>query len=137
MTDVAWKGRAVPFKIEQVSVGDRRLRDFVAVPWQLRRGDPCWTPPLRADFLGNRLFGITGLLTAKHPYHKDAEATHFVARDGRKLLGRVSAAVNRRFNEHYGATIGSFGFFEVAPDYEVCKALLDQAGDWLRERWSG
>jgi len=124
----------VPFRIEEISVGDKRLRDFVAVPWQIHDGDPHWTPPLRADLLGNRLFGITGLLTAGHPYHREAEATHFIARDGQRLVGRVTAAVNRRFNEYYEANIGSFGFFEVVPDYAVCEGLLDQARQWLRKR---
>ena len=47
----------------------RRLRRFVELPWKLYRGDPCWTPPLRGDLLGNRLLGLKGLLTPAHPYH--------------------------------------------------------------------
>ena len=122
------------FTIEQIELGDRRLGEFVDVPWRLFRGDPLWTPPLRAELLGSRLFGMTGLLTPEHPYHRDAEVTHFLARDGEKLLGRASAAVNRRFNEHYGSRIGFFGFFDVCNDYEVAAGLLDHAASWLRER---
>jgi len=122
------------FTIEQYGVGDRRLRDFVRVPWVLFRGDPHWTPPLTGELLGNRLLGLTGLLTSEHPYHRDAESTHFVARDGRRLLGRVSAAVNRRFNEHHGSEIGFFGFFDVCEQYEVAEALLDHARDWIQDR---
>jgi len=124
----------VGFSIEQIGLGDRRLRDFVNVPWALFAGDPCWTPPLRAELLGSRLLGITGLLTDAHPYHRDAEVTHFVARTGRGLLGRVSAAVNRRYNEYHGVRIGSFGFFDVCEDYAVAKDLLDRARDWLSSR---
>ncbi len=122
------------FLIDEIPLGDPRLKSFVAVPWQLHHGDPNWTPPLRADLLGNRLLRITGLLTPAHPYHRDAEATHFLARAGRRLLGRVSAAVNRRFNEHYHARIGFFGFFETTDDFAVTKGLLDRARDWLKER---
>ena len=120
--------------IDQLELGDPRLRDFVDIPWHLFHGDPHWTPPLRAELLGNRAMGITGLLTAKHPYHRQADVSHFIARDGRALLGRVSVAVNRRFNEHYGSRIGSFGFFDVCDDYAVTEALLDQASAWLREQ---
>ena len=120
--------------IDRLDLGDARLRDFVAVPWQLFRGDPHWTPPLRAELLGSRLLGIKGLLTSDHPYHRQAEVSHFVARDGKRLLGRVSAAVNRRFNEHHGVRIGSFGFFDVCDDYRITEALLDRACDWLRAR---
>lgn len=119
------------FSLEEIPLGDRRLRSFVAVPWHLHRGDPYWTPPLRADLLGSRLLGTAGLLTPAHPYHRDAEVTHFLARAGSRLLGRVSAAVNRRFNDHYRARIGFFGFFETVEDFEVARALLDRSREWL------
>ena len=122
------------FTIDELPLGDPRLREFVAVPWRLHRGDPNWTPPLRADLLGNRAFGMVGLLTPAHPYHRDAEVTHFLARSGSRQLGRVSAAVNRRFNDHYRCKTGSFGFFETCEDYAVTEALLDRAGEWLRNR---
>jgi len=122
------------FEIVQIELGDPALREFVEVPWALFRGDPNWTPPLRAELLGSRLFGITGLLSKEHPYHETADVTHFLARSGRRLLGRVSAAINRRFAEHWGEKIGFFGFFDVCPDYEVAASLLDRAADWLSER---
>ncbi len=122
------------FEIVEIELGERGLEDFVEVPWRLFRGDPCWTPPLRGELLGSRLLGLTGLLTREHPYHRDADVTHFVARDGRELLGRVSAAVNRRFNDFYATKTGFFGFFEVAPRPEIARELLDRASAWLRER---
>ncbi len=122
------------FSVEEIPLGDRRIRSFAAVPWRLHRGDPNWTPPLRAELLGSRLLRITGLLTPAHPYHRDAEVTHFLARRGRRPLGRVSAAVNRRFNEYYNDRIGSFGFFESVDDFAVAEALLDRAREWLTAR---
>jgi len=88
------------FTIEQIGLGDPGLRAFVEVPWTLFRDDPHWTPPLRAELLGSRLFGITGLLSKGHPYQETADVTHFLARSGGRLLGRVSTAVNHRFNEY-------------------------------------
>ena len=117
--------------IEEVPLGDRRLREFVAVPWHVHRRDPCWTPPLTADLLGSRLLGLTGLLTPAHPYHRTAEVTHFLARDGSRLVGRVSAAVNHRFNEFHDVNLGFFGFYESVRDYAVTEALLDSARAWL------
>jgi GNAT superfamily N-acetyltransferase len=121
-------------RIDEIPLGDSRLKQFAEFPWGLYRGDPCWTPPLRGDLLGSRLLGLKGLLTPAHPYHREAEVTHFLAwRDGAPV-GRISAAVNRRFNDHYGTRIGSFGFFEAVDDYEVARLLLDHARDWVRER---
>lgn len=121
-------------RIEEIPLGDRRLKQFAEFPWKLYRDDPCWTPPLRGDLLGSRLLGLKGLLTPAHPYHREADVTHFTAqRDGR-IVGRITAAVNRRFNQHYGSRVGSFGFFEVVDDYDVAKLLLDHARDWVKAR---
>ncbi len=122
------------FRVEEIPLGDRRLRDFVAVQWEIQHGDPNAVPPLRGDLLGNRLLGLVGLLTPRHPYHRHAEVTHFLARSGRRFLGRVAAAVNHRFNGHYGRRVGFFGFFECVDDFAVARALLDRARDWLAER---
>ena len=121
-------------RIEEIPLGDRRLKGFAEFPWGLYRGDPCWTPPLRGDLLGSRFLGLKGLLTPAHPYHREADVTHFLAWRGDTPVGRISAAVNRRFNEHYSARIGSFGFFEVIEDYDVAKVLLDHAREWVKSR---
>jgi GNAT superfamily N-acetyltransferase len=120
--------------IEEFGLGDPRIREFALLPWRLNHGDPFWTPPLNADLLGNRLLGAKGLLTTEHPYHRDADVTHFIARRDGRAVGRVSAAVNRRFNDHYASKTGFFGFFEVENDLEAAAALLDAARDWLRAR---
>lgn len=122
------------FTIDRIPLGDRRLRAFVDVPWSLFRGDPHWTPPLRAELLGSRVLGLTGLLTPEHPYHRAADVTHFVARDGRRLLGRASAAVNHRYNDHHDEQIGFFGFFDVCEDFRVASELLDRCREWLVAR---
>ncbi len=120
--------------VEEIPLGSRRMRLFAQVPWELHRADPLWTPPLRGDLLGSRVLGLTGLLTPAHPYHRHAQVTHFVAwRDG-EPVGRISAAVNRRYNEYHGTRIGFFGFFDAMEDPQVVTALLDRAGQWARAR---
>lgn len=121
-------------KIEQIPLGDPRLKNFVKFHWQLYKGDPCWTPPLNADLLGNRLLGFKGLLTPKHPYHKHADTTHFLAYRNNKVVGRISASENRLYNQHHNTSLGFFGFFEVINDYEVAKKLLDSAREWIEKR---
>jgi len=77
---------------------------------------------------------LIGLLTQNHPYHRHAEVTHFLAwRDGQPV-GRVSAAINHRFNDYYSIRMGFFGFWEVIEDYEVARALLDRARAWVGDR---
>jgi len=115
-------------------LGSSRIRAFAEFPWHLYQNESLWVPPLRGDLLGNRLLGLTGLLTPEHPYHRHAEVTHFLALKQGRPVGRISASINRRFNEHYNARIGFFGFFEVIQDYEVAKVLLNRARDWVEER---
>jgi GNAT superfamily N-acetyltransferase len=121
-------------RIEEIPLGDGRLKKFVDVPWHFYKNDPFWTPPLHADYLGSRLLGMTGLLTPEHPYHRTAEVTHFIAWRGRTPVGRISAAVNHRFNDYHNTAIGFFGHFELIDSPEVAEELLDKAQEWLSAR---
>jgi GNAT superfamily N-acetyltransferase len=123
---------AAPLTVTEVPLGDPRIHEFVAFHWKHYHGDPHWVPQLDADLLGNRLLGIKGLLTPEHPYHRTATVTHFMAHRGDEPVGRISVAINDRFNEYYATKIAFFGFFEVVEDYAVAEALLDAARDWAK-----
>ncbi len=104
------------------------LKQFIAFPYQLHRGDPHWVPPLRMD--------IAKLLSRKkNPFFQHAEAEYFLATygDGR-LAGRVAAIHNHAHNEHHDDEVGFFGFFECVDDPAVARTLFDTAGRWLRQR---
>jgi GNAT superfamily N-acetyltransferase len=109
-------------------VASRRDRDaFIGLPYRLRRDDPQWVPPLRFE---RRRF----LDRSKNPWFDHAEAELLLAeRDGR-VVGRISAQVDRRWDEFRGGSDGMFGFFDAEDDPEVAAALLDAAAAWLRER---
>ena len=120
--------------IIEIPLGDPRMKEFAMFPWQLYKGDPCWTPPLNGDLLGSKILGLKGLLTKEHAYHRHAEVTHFLALRGKTPIGRISAAVNHQFNDYHKTKVGSFGFFEVINDYETAAALLDKARKWVEAR---
>jgi len=70
----------------------RDLRRFITLPWALYRNEPRWIPPLRSD-IAKRLD------RGGNPFFHHAEAEYLLAlRDG-ETVGRVSAHVDRRFNE--------------------------------------
>jgi GNAT superfamily N-acetyltransferase len=73
-------------------------------------------------------------LTSSHPYHDAAEVIHFLAEDSRGGIGRVSAAINHRYNDVHEAELGFFGFFDCSEDPGLATALLDAAASWLRSR---
>lgn len=104
----------------------RDLRAFVKFPWRVYRGDRNWVPPLISDRL-HYLDPATGL------FYKTADVALFLARRDREVLATIAAFVNHPAVERLGP-IGGFGFFETVDDFEVAKALLDAAADWLRRR---
>lgn len=63
-----------------------------------------------------------------------ARRTWFTAhRDGR-IVGRVLAHIHDEANRKYNLRRGYFGMLDTIDDIEVAQALLDRAGEWLRER---
>jgi GNAT superfamily N-acetyltransferase len=103
----------------------RDLKRFVKVPFHLHRDQPQWVPPLifeRMEFLDR----------SKNPYFEHAEAEYFIAERDGEPVGRITAQVDRRWDEYQGGSDGMFGFFEAAEDAEVAAALLDAASEWVR-----
>jgi len=105
----------------------RDLREFIELPFRLHSTQERWIPPLRIErrlFLNKRL----------NAFFKDGEAQLFLARREGRVVGRISAQIDRAFNRYHENRWGMFGFLEVEDDDEVFRALLDSAADWLRER---
>lgn len=107
------------------------LRRFIALPYQLHRGDPCWVPALRRD--------VRKLLDrSKNPFFAHADAELFLAERrsaGRStLVGRIAAIHNHGHNEFQGDRAGFFGFFECINDQGVANALFDAVAAWLKPR---
>jgi len=70
----------------------------------------------------------------KHPFFEHSDADFFLAlRDG-KVVGRICAGVNKRFNDYHKTKKAQFYFFDSIDDLEVAKALFDAAFDWARQR---
>lgn len=104
----------------------RELRRFIDLPYRLHAGTP-WVPPLKLE---RRLF----LNRKLNPYFKHGEAEYFLAMRGDRVVGRISAQVDRAFNKFHRSRWGMFGFLEVEDDREALEALLAAAEAWLRER---
>jgi GNAT superfamily N-acetyltransferase len=107
------------------SRGDRRA--FIELPYRLHANAGPWVPSLRIE---RKLF----LSPRFNKWFKHAEAQLFLARRDGRVVGRISAQIDRNFNEYQGNDWGMFGFLEMEDDREVLEALLDAAAGWLRER---
>jgi GNAT superfamily N-acetyltransferase len=67
-------------------------------------------------------------------FFKHGEAEYFIARRDGRVVGRITAQINRSYNDYHGRRWGNFGFLEFEDDQEVVDALLAAAEVWLRER---
>ncbi len=106
----------------------REVGAFIDLPYRLHAGT-AWIPPLRIE---RRMF------LSRNPrigtYAKRMDFELFCAFRGGEVVGRVSAHIDRAYNDHHSARWGWFGFFESVEDQEVTDALLAAAEGWLRER---
>jgi GNAT superfamily N-acetyltransferase len=107
--------------------GRRDLTRFVKLPFRLHRDHEQWVPPLlyeRRRFLDRQ----------RNPYFQHAEAEYFVCeRDGR-VVGRITAQIDHRWDEYQGGSDGMFGFFECENDLAAARALVGTAAEWARQR---
>jgi GNAT superfamily N-acetyltransferase len=106
--------------------GRRDLREFVNLPFRLHSTSRVWVPPLRLErhlFLSRRV----------NPFFRHGDAQLLLARRNGRVVGRMSAQYDERFNAHHGHRWGMFGFLELEDDPEILPALLEAGGRWLRE----
>ena len=93
---------------------------FVDLPGSLYRRAPGWTPTHRPSDL--RFHD-----PACGPFFTFGSARSFLARDGRRVRGRITAHVNHAYNDHHGTNVGGFGFLDAEPDAAVVRSLLEAA----------
>ncbi len=116
----------MPLHVQPVR-SKRDLNAFIKLPFSLYKGCEYWVPPIISD---RKRF----LDRAKNPFFEHGEAEYFLAeRDGR-LVGRITAQIDRNLHEFQDNRWGQFGFFDCIDDQEVATALIDAADGWVRER---
>jgi hypothetical protein len=114
--------------IEQIDTHAKdQVRRFVRLPFRLYEGCPQWVPPLFID-------SEMQLNRDRHPFYEHSEADFFIAqRDGR-VVGRIAALVNRRFNEYHGTRQAQFYLFDCEDDLDAATALFEKVFEWARLR---
>jgi GNAT superfamily N-acetyltransferase len=99
-------------------------REFIELPFRLHATSEQWVPPIRLE---RKLFHSRRM----NAYFKHARAQEFVARRGKRAVGRISAQWDKGYDDEHGPGTGMFGFLELEDDVEVARALLDAAREWL------
>ncbi len=100
---------------------------FLNVTDLIYRNDPHWIAPLRTE--------VSKLLSRrKNPFFERGEACFWLARQGGRVVGRISAQINHAHLDIHHDETGHFGFLEAIDDQAVFDALLATAEAWIRGR---
>jgi len=113
------------YKVVEV-LSRRDLKRFIKFPNDLYRDCPQWVPALDSD----QVKSLTKVSTLAFCSHK---MWMVVDNNSSKVVGRISAAINPRYNELYGTKRVRFGWFDTINDIEVASLLLDTAEKWAAE----
>ena len=82
-----------------------------------------WPAPVRFQL---------SILTGQSPFAADRRLRPFLVRDGPRILARVLAVVDARYNAHWQERLGHLCLFEALPDTrEAVRLLMDEACGWL------
>jgi len=75
------------------------------------------------------------VLTGETPFTEGRIVRPFLAYEGSRILARVLAVVDTRYNQHWHERLGHLGWFEALPDTrEATKQLIDDACEWLKSQ---
>ena len=107
--------------------GRSDLAAFIQLPKRLYRGQKGYVAPLDME-RGEALSPKT------NPFFDHAEVQLFLARRGSKVVGRISAQIDKLHQEKYGDRAGHFGFLDAEDDPAIFSALIVAAENWLRDR---
>lgn len=113
------------YSIREVA-GRRDLRRFIRFPETLYAGCSQYVPPLHKG-QEHELMHSASLqyCTRKMWLAEDASG---------KVVGRICAMINPRYNEKYGKKRVRFGWFDLINDAEVAELLIGTAEKWAKEQ---
>ena len=114
--------------VEQVDTSSgSQVNEFVQFHYDLYKGTPQWVPPFYADI---KLM----LNRKKHPFFEHSDGDFFIAKNGKKVVGRLAILENKPFNTYHGTKKAQFYLFDCVDDAAVSTALFDRAFDWCKKR---
>ena len=105
----------------------RGLDTFIQLHYDLYRGNQFEAPNLYRD-------EVNTLSRDKNSAFDFCEAEYFLAyRDG-KVVGRVAAIINHRYNEQWQRPCVRFGWLDLIDDAEVMRALLNAVEEYGKQK---
>ncbi|MCQ2146522.1 MAG: hypothetical protein MJZ16_03295 [Bacteroidales bacterium] len=99
------------------------IKKFIKFPDDLYKDNKQYVPALHGD----QMHTLT-----KFPSLSYCTRKMWLAMDGKKVVGRIQAIINPRYNELFGKKNVRFGWFDFIEDFEVAKLLIETAEAWAK-----
>jgi hypothetical protein len=114
-------------KIVEVT-GQSFIKEWLALPKRLYRGDKNWICPLDAEI--ESIFSPQSNTCFRH-----GEAKRWLLKDGKgNTIGRIAAFVDYKKSELYDKPTAGAGFFECIDNQEAANLLFNEAKEWLSSK---
>ena len=114
------------YRITEVLPDDRKmLKRFIRFPDELYRSCRQYVPALHSD----QVRSLTSCAPLAYCEHR-----MWLAMDGDRVVGRICAIINPRYNELYSAKRARFGWFDTIDDIEVASLLISTAEAWAKSK---
>ena len=114
--------------VEIRKVTDKKgLKAFIELHYELYKGNQYDAPNLYSD-------EVHTLSKDKNPAFEFCEGEYYLAYKEGRLVGRVAAIINHRYNEQWKRLAVRFGWLDLIDDAEVLRALLAAVEDYGRSK---
>ncbi|MBQ9117695.1 MAG: hypothetical protein IJY11_00640 [Clostridia bacterium] len=101
-------------------------KEFVEYPLRIYKGNPYFVPPFYADEMA--------LFTDKNIYNKTCESVFFLAKRGKKTVGRIQGILQKQYNEIRDQKQVRFTRFDCEDCQETATALFNAVENWAKEK---
>ena len=103
------------------------LKAFIDLPRRLYAGHKGYTAHLNTE-------RQEAYSPKKNPLFQHVEVQFFLARRAGKVVGRISAQIDKAYLERYQDSTGHIGSIVAEDDQAIFQALFKEAEAWLRAR---
>ncbi len=112
-------------KVKEVKT-NKEKRDFLNFPLKMYKDNKNFVPPLYID--EKKIF------SKKYIYYDTCEAIYFNCYDDDKIVGRISAILQKASNEKWNQKRVRFTRFDAINDVNVAKALFLEVEKWAKAK---
>lgn len=78
------------------------------------------------------------VLQGATPFNEGRTLQPFLVREGNRVVARVLAVIDARYQQHWREKLGHLWWFEALPEsHEAVKLLMDEACAWLEQHGAG